>query len=86
MEYSGDPRQGMRIALVDNLAPQVGALESGGKISGKPLARFFNNYHGGNDDERETNKANVERCGAKNILYARCVTNQKYEGNFKNKR
>jgi hypothetical protein len=53
VEYSGDSWKGIRIALVDNLAPQVGALESGGKISGKPFARFFNNYHGGNDDERE---------------------------------
>ena len=85
VEDPGDPRQRMRIALVNNLALNVCALESGRKISGKQLARFFNSNHGRYYNKRETDKADVERGCAKHILYTGGVTDQKDEGNFKNK-
>jgi hypothetical protein len=46
----------MRIALVHNFATRVSTLESGGKISGKPLAPLFNNNDGGNNDKGEGNE------------------------------
>jgi hypothetical protein len=75
----------VRIGLVNDFAHEVGRLQSGGKISGKPLADLLNGYHDGNDDERDSNKATIKPGSPKDILNSRSVTDEKDESNFKDK-
>ena len=75
----------MRIALVHNFATRVSTLESGGKISGEPLAPLFNSDHGGNNDKGEGNEATVKGGSTKNILDTGGETDEKYESDFKDK-